>query len=121
MPDLRLDKLTHDILLVDGDFELTTTEDESLAQRLKVKLLTWQSEWYLDSTVGIPYIQSILGKNRSLQAIEAIFQDAILEEPEVLQLVSLNTSLNKVNRILTVTFNVRSASGDEIIPVELQI
>lgn len=126
MPDLLLASTdsnigAHDIAFVNNDFQLTQTEDQSLAQRLTVKLRTWLGEFYLDSSVGMPYLESIFGKNRSLDSIKAIFQDAIIEEDEVEQLVTLNVSLDKANRILSVTFNVRSASGDELIPVELQL
>ncbi len=126
MPDLLLGSTNsnigdHDILFSNKDFALTQTQDESLAQRLTVKLRTWRSEWFLDSSVGIPYIESVLGKNRSLIAIQAIFQQAILEEDSVLQLISLTTDLDKVNRILTVTFKVKSASSAETIPIELSI
>lgn len=126
MPDLLLASTdsnigSHDIAFVSNDFQLTQTEDQSLAQRLTVKLRTFEGEFYLDSSVGIPYISDIFGKNRSLDSIKAIFQNAIVEEEEVLGLTSLDLSLDKANRTLSVTFNVRSASGDELIPVELQL
>lgn len=126
MPDLLLASTNsntgdHDILFENKDFQVTKTEDESLAQRLTVKLRTFMGDWFLDSSVGIPYIESILGKNRSLIAIQAIFQNAIASEEEVLQLISLTTDLDKVNRILTVTFKVKSASSAETIPIELSI
>lgn len=126
MPDLLLASTNsntgdHDILFENKDFQLTKTEDESLAQRLTVKLRTFMGEWFLDSSVGIPYIESVLGKNRSLIAIQAIFQNAIQSEPEVISLISLTTDLDKVNRILTVTFKVKSASSAETIPIELSI
>lgn len=121
MPDIKLDTVTNDLLIVGNDMELTKTEDESLAQRLVVKLRTFRGEWYLDSTVGVPYFTDVFGKGRSLQAIEALFQDMILEEPEVQQIVSFSSSLDKSNRLLGLSFQVRSDSDAELIPIELQI
>ncbi len=122
MPDLRLDTTEHDILLGDDlDFQLTETEDESLAQRLKVKLLTFQGEWFLDSEEGMPWISDVFGKNRSLQAINSLLQDQILEEPEVIQIVSFSSTLDNSNRVLSISFTVQSDTSDEVIPVELEL
>lgn len=102
------------------DFKLTSTESESLAQRLKVKLLTYQEEWYLDVEEGIPYFQSILGKNRAKETIDLIFKNAILSEPEVVNIISFESTISP-QRIYQLRFTVRSLDGDEGVPVELTI
>ncbi|MBG23768.1 MAG: hypothetical protein CMF22_10635 [Idiomarinaceae bacterium] len=121
MPDLRLDSSTHDLELVNGDFKLTLTEDESLAQRLKVKLLTFQGEWFLDQNLGIPWYQRILGKNAAKETIDIIFQRAITEEPEVVSLRSYESNLDSRNRRMTISFVVNSTSDDEPIPIEIEL
>ena len=118
--DLKLDT-DHDLKFVDNDLVVTEVESESLAQRLIIKLKTFQGEWYLDERVGIPYFQSILGKNRSKETIDAIFKRAITEEPEVQALNSYRSILDTKNRIFTVSFSVQSSNEDEPTFVEFDI
>lgn len=110
----------HDIDFDGKDFKLTPTESKSLAQRLRVKLLTFRDEWYLDVNEGIPYFQSILGKNRAKETIDLIFKNAILSEPEVLHIISFESEITP-QRIYKLRFTVRSRDDDEGVPVDLII
>lgn len=121
MPDIKLDVSEHDIIFTDGDFQLTSTQSESLAQRLKIKLQTFQGEFFLDTRVGLPYYQSILRKNVSKASVDAIFLRAISEEPEVLQVNDFRSVLDNANRIYTLSFTVRSQNDPEPIPIEIQL
>lgn len=111
----------HDLKFVDNDLVLTTTESESLAQRLTIKLLTFEGEWYLDSEEGIPYFQSIFGKNRSKESVDAIFKKAITEEPEVEALLSYQSDIDDLARVFSVSFTVRSSNSQENVPVNVNI
>lgn len=121
MPDLKLDDDTHDLAFVNGDFQITQEESESLKQRLIIKLLTFQEEWFLDTTLGTPWYQSILGKNRAKETIDSILKSSILSEPEVIQIESFKSSIDKSNRIYSLNFRVRSTNATESIPVELEL
>lgn len=118
--DLKLNG-DHDLLFVDNDLVLTETESESLAQRLVVKLKTFQGEWFLDQFEGIPYFQSIFGKNRSKEAVDAIFKRAITDEPEVASLISYQSTLDNFSRGLSVTFEVQSVNDNEPTLITAQI
>ncbi len=117
--DIKLNG-NHDILFDGTDCELTKVETESLSQRLKVKLMTFQGEWFLDVNEGIPYFQSIFGKNRAKETIDAIFKRAILGEPEVLSILSFYSEITP-ERHYQLQFTVKSSSGEEGVPVELLI
>lgn len=116
-------KLTndHDIGIVSNDFTLTETESESLKQRLIIKLLTFQGEWFLNQNEGLPYYQSILGKNRAKETIDTIFKTAILDTPDVISLDSFQSSIDNLTRGYTMSFRVRSNNADEPIPIKLTI
>lgn len=111
----------HDLEFTDNDLRLTETESESLAQRLKIKLLTFRGEWFLNTQEGIPYYQRIFRKNTPKETIDAVFKQAILSEPEVIQLNEFNSSINRQFRIYRLNFIVRSSNSDEPIPVEIEL
>ena len=114
--DIRLDD-NHDIAFNGKDFKLTGTVAESLAQRLKIKLLTFYGEWFLDSTEGIDYYGSIYGKNRSKQAIDTLFMTKILEEDDVTSIASFESEIDKVTREYNLSFNVLTTDTSETVPV----
>jgi len=89
----------------------TTTTSENLAQRLKIRLLTFQGEWFLDNTLGIDYFNAVFGKNKSKQSIDTIFQSEILKEKEVIQITKFESSLDRVNRKYSLSFEVRTVDG----------
>lgn len=121
MFDLKLDEDTHDIIYEDGDFQLTPTESQSLAQKLRIKLLTFMGEWYLNEEEGIPYYQSIFGKNRAKETIDNIFKVAILEEPDVISLMEFRSSIDVKRRVYRMDFKVRSENDDEPIPITIEL
>lgn len=119
--DLKLDRIDHDLLFVDNDLVVTTVRSESLAQRLRVKLLTFRGEWFLDETVGVPYFQSIFGKNRSKESVDAIFKQAIINEPEVKALLDYQSTLDSQYRVFSLSFRIRSVDEDEPTLIEFEI
>lgn len=120
MPDLKLDAQTHDLIFESGDFKITRVESESLVQRLKIKLSTWSGEWFLDTTLGVPYFETIFKKGTAKETIDNIFKVRIVSEPEVEALLSFESSIDKTFRIYSLVFTVRSSNGVETIPIELQ-
>lgn len=49
----------------------------TVAQIVKTSLLLWLAEWYLDTSVGMPWIQGVLGKH-SQDTADLTVQDYIL-------------------------------------------
>lgn len=118
--DLRLGT-NHDLVFIDNDLQVTETQDESLAQRLLVKLQTFQGEWYLDTLEGVPYFQSIFGKIRSKETVDAIFKRTILNEPEVVSLDEYQSVIDDANRVFSLRFTITSSNADEPTLVEIDI
>ena len=56
----------------DGDYTFGQGDDtwlvnspEAVAQAIKTRFLLWYGEWFLDTTAGTPWIQSVLGRHKS--------------------------------------------------------
>lgn len=72
-----------DLYLENGTIRLTDGLAEEVSQTLRVSLLLFKGEWFLDETQGVPYWQSILGVKTPLSIVQQIFRNAILAVPGV--------------------------------------
>jgi len=113
MSDLYLDTGTGDLSVsAAGVIRLTDGTLETVAQRLKIKLRTFLGEWFLDTQVGLPYYQSILGqKNPDLAPIRSIFRSALLADPDVDSVPRCDITLN-TDRSLSVVIDVYAINRD---------
>lgn len=112
--DLLLDSTTHDIVWNNGPLtkEFTTQPlTQTVGQRLKIRLLSFRGDWFLNTTYGVPYWEFILGrKQTSKAATDLIFQTEILKEEGVKEIVTFNSSL--VNRHYSLSFSVKVVTGE---------
>lgn len=106
MIGLKLNQTTHDIERINNRISLLSTVQEAVRQKLDIKFKTWQGEWVLDTTFGMPYRQQIIGKARNQQEIDALYLAAINEEPEVIRINSFASTYNAVNRQYSLSFDV---------------
>ncbi len=104
-----------------GDLDYTTTPGQltvvtgvdAIRQRWLIYIRTFLGEWFLDQSIGVPYIQRILSKGISRQVIKQVFTTASLEVPGVIQVVSvIIDELIVATRFAEVTVTV-IVTGDE--------
>lgn len=73
-------------------------------------------EYFMDTTYGVPWWQRLLGvKQTSKAAADLIFQQQILLEPGVKEIVSFESTF--VNRKYSLTFKVRVVTGEITAPI----
>jgi hypothetical protein len=113
MTDMRIDDNPlspsfGDLIYDNSGVTVTIDQADSVAQKLSIKLRTFKTEWFINTDTGIPYYQEIFGKVRNKQTIDAIFQKAILEEPDVLEIVEFSSSID-VGRTYSLIFRVRTS------------
>lgn len=112
-PSLYCDPDSGDIYISPlGQGRLTETLLEEVAQRLQTTLQHFLGEWFLDTTLGLPYFRDVLVRNPDMAVVKAMFQDAITSDAGVEQLVRLDLSLNAETRVLSVTFECVLNSGE---------
>jgi len=98
----------------DGDiyFPLKSIQGISLAQQELVSVLQfYRGEFFLDTRVGIPYIDGMLEKDGSRYILEAEIKKAIFESPYVVSLDFFLIQFNSISRDLTVTFRAQTTEG----------
>lgn len=109
MRALALDSATGDLLNSGG---LSFVEGvAAVAQRLRGRLGLARGEWFADTSLGVPWVQTILGQRGSERIAETILQAAITSCPGVGALESFTLALNATTRHAAVTFRVRTVDG----------
>ena len=88
----------------------TQSRVDVVAQRLLIRLRSFQGEWFLDTSYGVPY-WSILGRKIKKSAVDLIFQREILAENGVKELTFFESTFE--NRKYTLSFRVKVTTGDE--------
>ena len=104
----------HDIDLLSRDLRMTTS-DEDLRQRLSINLQFLFEEWFIDTTVGIPYTQVIFESNyNDINSLQDAFRSFIKDIEGVVAIDQLDLDLNKDGRELTITLKVNGNTELEV-------
>ncbi len=101
----------HDLLLTAGRLVLVRDNTDSTAITLGNALQLWLGEWFQDTRIGMPYLDSILVKNPDLRLITQIFTKAILSFPGIIQIVSFVPTFNSKARTLSYTLSAKTDEG----------
>ena len=109
MFDLALDAKTHDLTL-NGDV-LFIDNAERVAQQIKIQLLTFLGEWFLDVTHGVPYLDYVLIKNPNFTLIRELFHEQILKVDGVSNLVSIDIDFNSATRQMSLNYEAETEYG----------
>jgi hypothetical protein len=110
--DIRL--LNNDISIENNDLVLIQGAEET-SQNLSVNLRTFLGEWFLNTSIGVPWFQEILIKGNSTQQIESIILNQILSTNGVRNVSEFSIELDNSTRELTVNATVQSEDGDIIL------
>jgi hypothetical protein len=93
-------------------FELMIVEGiDQIKQKLKIRLQFFSGEWYLDTTVGVRYMQDVFVKNPQLSKMQSIFKAVIVETTGVTALTAFSTTYNASTREFEVSFTVETIYG----------
>lgn len=107
---ILLDRTSWDLVLdVNGDIALAT-DPYSLAQDAASAIATFLGECYWDTTIGVPWIQQVLGHRPPLGLVAQLCTNAAQTVPGV---ASAKVTLTKgTNRVVAGTVTVTSDSGE---------
>jgi len=109
--DIALDKLTHDLVLIDNDLVMLDGA-ERVRQHLDIKLKLWAGEWFMDTEFGTPYLSNILGKQVSLAGSVAALKKSISDVDGVQSITRFEFDFNRSSRNLDVNFDVQTPYGN---------
>jgi hypothetical protein len=115
MKDLLLEQQGNKFMADDHHWRFSETPLEYLAQKIRHTISVFRGEWFMDRSIGIPYIPGEgMEKNMHRCMIETALQVRIGEVEGVEKFLSFTTSLNRASRTLTVEFTVQIDTGETI-------
>ena len=108
-------KLTDDYnFLFENNNLVLATGTDALIDRLKTNLKLYKGDWYLDTNLGVPYIEKVFKKQTNVGALYSIFGNIILGTEGVKSINKLQFDQDKETRKLIVTFNITSDEGVQL-------
>jgi hypothetical protein len=116
-----------DIKLLDGDAVfingpltiagVTHFAQDVVAQRLTIRLRTFYSEYFINTTYGVPFFERILTKNVSKTTVDNIFREQILGESGVLEIQEFNSTFDAGSRMYSCSFTVMTREGSASVTI----
>ena len=100
-----------------GDSTWLINSPEAVAQAVKTRFELWRGQWFLDTTEGTPWIQSVLGKQRP-DVYNLAIRQRILETEGVNSITEFNTSVDGNTRRVTFTATIDTLYGTTTITSE---
>lgn len=102
MTDPRLafaiDPATNDLFL-DGSGNIATVSNaEAVGQHVKQRLQTYSGEWFLNTTVGVPWLEEILGGKYDPALAESVVKTEILNTDMVTGISSFSVGFDQRTR-----------------------
>lgn len=108
----RLDK-NHDMTFGQG-LQNFTVNSESVAECVQIRLLTFQEEWFLDTSAGVPYLQEIATKPVDIPYAVALIKAEIAATDGVDELTAFNYQYDTATRKLSIQTTIRTIYGDTL-------
>lgn len=117
-----------DLVIQDGDLVLTSDVSTNAAstdptmQQIAQNLLWCLGEWFLDTSGGTGWLQTVVRKGAQQQDIDALIQDRILATPGVAILTAYKTQAFRAQRVYRISFSVITVAGARLsstLPVNL--
>lgn len=109
--DLLVDQDTGDIIFENGKTLVTSCEAGSVAQRVYIHLRTFQSEWFMNLTYGVPWLQLFSKKGITKSYIDRVLQEEVYRVEGVREVLNWGSVINTKERNYSVTFNIKTVNG----------
>lgn len=113
----RREDATGDYTFGQGDDTWLINSPETVAQAVKTRFLLWYGQWFLDTTEGTPWIQSVLGKQKP-ETYNLAIRQRILETQGVKSIRSFDTTLNTSSRRVVFTATIDTIYGTTTVTSE---
>ncbi|MDH6370544.1 phage baseplate assembly protein W [Paenibacillus sp. PastF-3] len=108
---LKLDD-TGDITLLTGQLQMVSGT-EAIVQRCRIILGTHKGEWFLNPELGIDH-SKFFGKHVSKEEMHDEIVSGLMQESHIQTVDSVDFVIDRVNRLVTVSFTATGIDGEAI-------
>ena len=105
--DIRTNVEDGKIVFQNGQIFTTLSKQESLRQRLDIRIKTQKGTWFLNISYGIDWFNDVFSDTSTKSSIDALIQAEILKEELVSNIVSFTSSVNEYTREYRCDFKVK--------------
>lgn len=113
--DILLDSSGDMFVSEKGDIAI----ENSVAQKIRIKLLWFEGEWRWNEEEGLPYLDSLLIKNPDTDYFEGVVRGKIFEVDEVTEVRNVAVTFDKQSRSATIRYT--AVTDYETIKEEVKI
>lgn len=111
-----LDVVQGQLVLVGSQFN---SQHREIEEHLEQRLRTLFGDWFLDTSLGIPYFEEVFQKPFNASVVESIFINEILATPGVVRLIEFNMEIDKGTRFLKPSFKAETTEDIIVFNEEL--
>lgn len=99
---ISIDQTTNDLFFsTDGNLAMVSGA-EAVGQHARQRLKTFENEWFLDSSAGVPWLSELLGKGFDPALAEAVVKAELLDTDGVTGISSFSVGYNRTKRELII-------------------
>lgn len=98
---LAIDPETHDLFLEAGNLAVVRGS-EAIGQHVRQRLMTFEGEWFLDTTAGVPWLAQLMGRKYDPALAEAVVKAEILDTDGVVEITSFSVGFDQGVRRLNI-------------------
>lgn len=114
---LGIDQDTQDIFF-DSSGNLVMVRDSlAVGQHVRQRLMTFAGEWFLDTNVGVPWLNEIFAKQYDPALAEAVVKASIYETDGVISIETFSVSFSRTTRNLRISSVDVTTDYDERVSV----
>lgn len=110
--DLLLDQTSNDLVISNGELQFTTKKPDEVRQRLGIRLRTFENEWFIDLSYGIPYMQQIISQARRKDEIDVLLVSEIRDEDGVDGITGYSSTWDRYTREYSFTADILTGNGE---------
>jgi hypothetical protein len=107
---------TGDFSFGNSALDLISNTPQAVAQVVQTSLLLWLGEWYLDNSLGMPWIEGVLGKH-SQSTADITVQDYILNVQDVESISDFTSTNDQDLRLYTGEVTINTAYGETAVQI----
>ena len=105
--DIRTNVEDGKILFQNGKIFTTLSRQDSLRQRLDIRIKTQKGSWFLNISYGIDWFNDVFSDTSTKSSTDALIQAEILKEELVSNIIGFSSSVDNVTRTYRCDFKVK--------------